>query len=154
MAELDIDYINARASFSGKNSVKFNYKDPMAGPEDPGTDYELRAKNFVIAVGGRPRMHPNIPSDIAVTSDDLFSLKEDPGETFVVGGGYIAIECAGFLNGLGKKVHLANRSTFLRSMDADMAERIVDEMSESGVNTMTQTTVKSAEKLPSGKIRV
>ena len=53
----------------------------------------------------------------AITSDDLFSLKEDPGKTLVIGGGYIAVECAGFLNGLGKEVILINRSTFLRSMD-------------------------------------
>lgn len=77
-------------------------------------------------------------------------MKEDPGETLVVGGGYIAIECAGFLNGLGKTVHLANRSTFLRSMDEDMAERIVDELSDSGVNALTQTTISSAKRLPSG----
>lgn len=62
----------------------------------------------------------------------------------MVGGGYIAVECAGFLNGLGKKVHLVNRSTFLRAMDTDMADRIVEELSDNGVNTMTQTTVKSA----------
>ena len=81
----------------------------------------------------------------------MFALNRDPGETLVVGGGYIAVECAGFLNGLGKKVYLANRSTFLRQMDSDMADKIVDELAEDGVHTMTQTTIKSASKLPSGR---
>ena len=137
MNELGIDYINAKASFSGPNSVKFTYKDPMASPEDAGMEYNLRAKNFVIAVGGRPRQHPAIPADISLTSDDIFSLKRDPGRTLVVGGGYIAIECAGFLNGIGKKVYLANRSTFLRQMDSDMAAKIVEDLEDDGVETMT-----------------
>ena len=64
------------------------------------------------------------------------------------------MECAGFLNGLGKKVHLLNRSTFLRAMDADMAAKIVEELEDDGVLTMTQTTVKSAFKLDNGRIQV
>jgi thioredoxin reductase (NADPH) len=53
----------------------------------------------VIAVGGRP----TIPYDIegiehAITSDDLFSLKQKPGKTLIVGASYIALECAGFLH--------------------------------------------------------
>lgn len=137
MNELGIDYINARASFVDSKSVKFVYKEPMAPDSDQGKEYQLKAKNFLIAVGGRPRAHPAIPADIAITSDDLFSLKSDPGETLVIGGGYIAVECAGFLNGLGKKVHLVNRSTFLRAMDSDMAAKIVEELEDDGVNTLT-----------------
>ena len=57
--------------------------------------------------------------------------------TLVVGGGYIAVECAGFLNGLGKKVYLANRSTFLRQMDSDMAAKITEELSDDGIHTLT-----------------
>jgi len=154
LGDLGIDYINAKASFANANSVKFLYKDPMAPATDRGKEYELRAKNFVIAVGGRPRQHPAIPADIAITSDDLFALKRDPGDTFVLGGGYIAIECAGFLNGLVKKVYLANRSSFLRQMDTDMATKIVEELEDHGVQTMTETTVKSAHRLESGRIRV
>ena len=72
----------------------------------------------------------------AITSDDLFSLKEDPGKTLVIGGGYIALECAGFLNGLGKEVIMINRSVFLRVMDDDMAFRIVDDMESHGVKAL------------------
>ena len=87
----------------------------------------------MIATGGRPRSYPGIPVELSVTSDDIFSMKQDPGTTLVVGGGYIAVECAGFLAGLGKKVHLLNRSTYLRSMDTDMANKIVEHLEEEGV---------------------
>jgi thioredoxin reductase (NADPH) len=132
--ELDIDYINAKASFKDANSVKFSYKGLFDKEE---SEYEIKGKNFLIATGGRPRQHPAIPQELSITSDDLFSLEKDPGTTLVVGGGYIAVECAGFLNGLGKEVYLANRSTFLRAMDTDMANYIVDEMKADGVKTMT-----------------
>ena len=40
-------------------------------------------------------------AELAITSDDIFSLKKAPGKTLVVGASYVALECAGFLHGLG-----------------------------------------------------
>lgn len=109
----------------------------------------MKAKNFVIAAGNRPREYPGLEelAQHAITSDDLFSLSEDPGKTLVIGGGYIAVECAGFLHGLGKEVLLANRSTFLRVMDEDMAFRIVDEMEAGGMKVMKHTVPVGVKKL-------
>ena len=39
MSELNIDYINAKASFINENSIKFVYKDPFAEASDEGTEY-------------------------------------------------------------------------------------------------------------------
>ena len=103
----------------------------------------------MIAAGNRPRDYPGIPdlATYAITSDDLFTLKEDPGKTLVVGGGYIALECAGFLNGLGKEVIMINRSTFLRVMDNDMSFRVVDDMEAHGVKALRHTVLVGVEKL-------
>ena len=103
----------------------------------------------MIATGNRPRDYPGIESlkKYAITSDDLFSLTEDPGKTLVIGGGYIALECAGFLSGLGKDVTMINRSTFLRVMDEDMAFRIVDDMEAHGVKALTNTVPVNVEKI-------
>jgi thioredoxin reductase (NADPH) len=94
-------------------------------------------------------MYESLPElrDYAITSDDLFSLKENPGKTLVIGGGYIAVECAGFLRGLGNEVILANRSTFLRVFDKDMAKKVVDQMEEEGATLMENTVIKSVKKL-------
>ena len=101
------------------------------------------------AAGDRPRDYPGMEAlaKYAITSDDLFSLKEDPGKTLVIGGGYIAVECAGFLNGLGKEVTMVNRSTFLRVMDDDMTFRIVDDMRANGVQALERTVPVGVEKL-------
>jgi len=140
MAEIDADYINAMAKFKDSKSVSFTFAD---------TEYELKAKNFVIAAGNRPKHYPGIPelAKYAITSDDIFSLKEDPGKTLVIGGGYIALECAGFLNGLGKEVIMINRSSFLRVMDNDIAFKIVDDMEANGVKAMTNTVPVGVKKL-------
>lgn len=53
---------------------------------------------------------------MALTSDDIFFIK-NPGKTLVVGGGYIAIECAGFLSGLNFDTTLMTRGKFLREFD-------------------------------------
>ena len=134
MGEEGVHYVNAKAIFSDPNTVSFKFKGVF---EDTPLDYQLKAKHFVIATGGRPRTYPGIPSELSITSDDIFSMKADPGTTLVVGGGYIAVECAGFFVGLGKKVHLLNRSTFLRSMDTDMAAKIVEHLQEEGVDCLT-----------------
>jgi thioredoxin reductase (NADPH) len=79
-----------------------------------------------VAAGVRPRLYATVPEleSYGISSDDLFSLKENPGKTLVIGGGYIAIECAGFLRGLGNEVVLMNRSSFLRVFDSDMAMKV------------------------------
>ena len=57
---------------------------------------------MLLATGGRPR-YPDIPGakEYGITSDDIFSLPYHPGKTLLVGASYIALECAGFLAGLG-----------------------------------------------------
>lgn len=103
----------------------------------------------MIATGVRPRQYESFPElkEWAITSDDLFSLKENPGKTLVVGGGYIAVECAGFLRGLGNEVILANRSPFLRVFDSDMAFKVVDQLEEEGIHLMPNAIIKSVKKL-------
>ena len=61
----------------------------------------------------------NIPgaTEYGITSDDIFSLATSPGKTLVVGASYVALECAGFLAGLGFDVAVMVRSIFLRGFD-------------------------------------
>lgn len=66
-------------------------------------------------------------------SDDLFSLSYNPGKTLVVGASYVALECAGFLAGIGLDVTVMVRSIFLRGFDQDMAERIGAYMQKVGI---------------------
>jgi thioredoxin reductase (NADPH) len=79
----------------------------------------VTSKNFLIAVGGRPSFPNNIPGveKLVITSDDLFSMKKVPGKTMVIGASYVALECAGFLTGLGHDTTVMVRSILLRGFD-------------------------------------
>lgn len=66
-------------------------------------------------------------------SDDLFSLPYCPGKTLIVGASYVALECAGFLAGLGLDVTVMVRSILLRGFDQEMAEKIGAHMETHGV---------------------
>lgn len=61
----------------------------------------------------------------AITSDDIFMKKTPPGKTLVVGGGYVAVEIAGFLKGMGYNVSLMTRGDYLRAFDRDMVNFIL-----------------------------
>lgn len=67
------------------------------------------------------------------TSDDLFSLSYCPGKTLVIGASYVALECGGFLHGLGLDVTIMVRSILLRGFDQEMADRAGEHMEEHGV---------------------
>jgi len=79
----------------------------------------VTAKYVLISVGGRPSFPTNIPNveKLVITSDDLFSMKKNPGRTLVVGASYVALECAGFLTGLGYDATVMVRSILLRGFD-------------------------------------
>jgi pyruvate/2-oxoglutarate dehydrogenase complex dihydrolipoamide dehydrogenase (E3) component len=88
----------------------------------------------LIATGGRPTT-PDVKGGIehAISSDDIFWLKKSPGKTLVVGASYIALECGGFMNGLGLDVTIMVRSILLRGFDQQIANKIGDYMKKSGV---------------------
>jgi len=76
------------------------------------------AEYITIAVGGRPK-YPQTPNikELAITSDDLFWMKKNPGKTLVVGASYVALECAGFLTAVGNNTTVLVRSILLRGFD-------------------------------------
>lgn len=57
-------------------------------------------------------------------------LEKAPGKTLIVGGGYVALECGGFLAGLGYDVVSMTRGKYLREFDGDMGQMIVEHLSK------------------------
>jgi thioredoxin reductase (NADPH) len=91
LREQGVNYINKLGKFVGPNTLECTDKN--------GKVETITAARFVIAVGGRPSPLGCPGAEFAITSDDLFSLATPPGKTCVVGAGYVALECAGFING-------------------------------------------------------
>ena len=120
-----------------------------------GATESITARRIVLAMGGRPA-YPDIPGakEYGITSDDIFSLEKSPGKTVVVGASYIALECAGFLTGLGFDTTVLMRSIPLRGFDQQMAGIIVDHMAAEGTTFRRGVTPTKVEKLDNGKLVV
>ncbi|XP_043230315.1 thioredoxin reductase 1, cytoplasmic-like [Amphibalanus amphitrite] len=125
LRERHVTYMNAYAEFVDAHTLRTVDK--------KGRERLISARNVVLAMGGRPRI-PDIPgAELGISSDDLFSLPRSPGRTLVVGASYIALECAGFLRGLGLPVTVMVRSILLRGFDQQMAELVGEHLAQRGV---------------------
>jgi len=107
----------------------------------------VTADKIVIACGGRPTL-PEIPGakEYGISSDDIFWKTTAPGKTLVVGASYVALECAGFLHGVGFDVTVMVRSILLRGFDQDMANLIGKHMEENGTTFIRGAIPEKLEK--------
>jgi glutathione reductase (NADPH) len=119
-----------------------------------GETQNVTADKILIAVGGRP-MLPDIPGmEYAITSDGFFEMEELPSKAVVVGAGYIAVELAGVLNGLGVDTHLVVRKhKALRTFDDDISDHLDKEMQRQGITIHRNTMgLSKIEKQENGKL--
>lgn len=140
LANAKVQVIDGRGKIIGPNTVEVD-----------GTQYT--AERILIAVGGWPFV-PDIPGrEYALTSNEIFDLEDFPARLAVVGGGYIAVEFAGVLHGLGSDVQLLYRGEqILKGFDEEVREFAAGEIAKTGVNVRTQTDVKAIERNPDGSL--
>jgi thioredoxin reductase (NADPH) len=146
LRDKNVTYLNKLGKFLGPHELECTDK--------KGKTAVVTAARFVVAVGGRPQPLECPGAEHAITSDDLFSLERPPGKTCVVGAGYVALECAGFLTALGYSVTVLVRSILLRGFDRECCDKIGAYMREHGTNLITGVTPTTVEKLESGQLLV
>ncbi|WP_424813133.1 glutathione-disulfide reductase [Roseococcus sp. YIM B11640] len=97
-------------------------------------DQKVTAERIVIATGGRAT-RPDIPgAELGMISDGLFELKALPKRAAVVGSGYIALEFACLLGGLGAEVEVFFRADQpLRGFDGDIRLAVTEAMTAQGI---------------------
>ncbi|MFV8834352.1 glutathione-disulfide reductase [Aquisalimonas sp.] len=119
--------------------------------EVAGTRYT--ADHFIIATGGRPSW-PGVPgAELGIDSDGFFELGTQPRRAAVVGAGYIAVELAGVLAGLGTETTLlVRRHAPLREFDALIQEGLQEALPQHGVNLVTEFTPAAVERRPDGTL--
>jgi len=142
-----VEYVNGHGEFIDPTTVKATLKN--------GSERILKGRQILIACGGRPN-YPDIPGAVehCISSDDIFSLQNPPGKTLIVGAGYIGLECAGFLQGMGYPATVMVRSVVLRGFDQQMAGLITEEMQERGVKFLHKCIPLGVKKSDSGKLVV
>ncbi|EFC47543.1 predicted protein [Naegleria gruberi] len=134
-------YLNMKGRFVDDHTLELT--DPRKG-----ITKTISGKVIILSVGGTPNIPQDVPgaTEYAITSDDIFSLKEEPGKTLVIGASYIALETASFLKGLGYESSVMMRSIPLRGFDQECAWKVVDGMKERGVKFLEQCIPVKIEK--------
>ena len=109
------------------------------------------AQRVLIATGGAPVV-PGLPgAELGITSDGFFELERRPDRAAVVGAGYIAVELAGILCGLGAEVTLhLRRDSVLRRFDEILQQACLEGLAEQGVRIVTGFTPVAVDPHVSG----
>jgi glutathione reductase (NADPH) len=110
----------------------------------------LRVGRILVATGGAPRRDPAWAAHPRVlVSDDLFTLDALPPRLVVVGGGYIAVEFACLMRGLGVDTTLIYRgSEILRGFDTEIAAALREAMRARGIRVLLNAQVAGFEQHP------
>ena len=121
-----VELVRSRAELQGSGAVR----------DANGRAYT--AEHIIIATGGYPRV-PELPgAELGITSDGFFELTDCPDRVAVIGSGYIAVELAGVLCGLGAQVkQFVRYDSVLRSFDSMLSGRLMEELAAQGVEVVT-----------------
>jgi glutathione reductase (NADPH) len=109
------------------------------------------APHVVVAVGSHPIV-PEIPgAALGITSDGFFELERRPDKVAIVGAGYVAVELSGVLRALGAEVTvLIRRERVLRSFDAMLGTRLMEQMEADGIRIVRHSQVGRVERAADG----
>jgi glutathione reductase (NADPH) len=107
---------------------------------------EFSSERILISTGGWPIV-PDMPGkQHIVTSNDLFFLNELPKRIIIVGGGYIAVEFASILHGLGVHTTICHHGhKLLSGFDEDICDFLALEMIRKGINILFNTEITAIE---------
>jgi len=117
----------------------------------------MTAKYICVATGGRAFKLPIPGSDLpgVLTSDEALALPKQPKKLVVVGGGYIAVEFAGYFHGYGTEVHLIFRGDLpLRGFDEDVRSHLAGLLKEKGIHVHSGENPLSIEEAGDGQLKL
>jgi glutathione reductase (NADPH) len=111
----------------------------------------VTAERIVIATGGKA-LRPDIPgAELGLLSDDLFTMRQLPKRMAVIGSGYIALEFACLLRGLGAEIDLVYRQSLpLRGFDEDLREAMAEALENHGITLHSGHELAALERAEGG----
>ena len=111
-------------------------------------DQAVRAASIVVAVGTRAVTPPGavLDGEVAITCDDIVSLKRLPRAMTVVGGGVVGIEYASIFSTLGVEVTVVERRDRpLDFVDREIVDELIHQMRKRSVTFRFGETVERFE---------
>lgn len=129
VGQQNIDYIEGHGAFVDHQTVEVN-----------GERYQ--ADHIVIATGSQPIVPPIPGTELGITSDGFFALKQQPKHIAIIGGGYIGVELAGMMQALGTQVSVfALENRLLENFDPIISETLQQNMQSQGIKIHTSSEV-------------
>jgi glutathione reductase (NADPH) len=133
-----VELIRGHALLKGPNEVEVGSR-------------RFRARYVLLATGSAPVLPPIGGVELAITSDGFFELEKQPERVALVGGGYIAVEFASILTGLGSQVTLlVRRDLPLRGFDEDLRKECLAELRSGGAEVRTNVSVEHIDRRGTG----
>ncbi len=135
--DAEVDMFDTRAVLEGRHEVRLIADNRV-----------VTADKILVAVGGTPNRQSELPGhELCITSDEVFDLRELPKSIVIAGGGYVAVEFAGVMAGLGVETTLVYRGPeILRIFDMDLRQHLHKEMERKGVRIICDTVFEKVEK--------
>lgn len=130
-AKLGIPVLRGRGVFTGPHEISLS-----------GRNYS--AEKFVIATGSRPARPPIPGAQLAITSDEMIHLKQQPRQLVVVGGGFIGLEFGFALARAGSKVTvLQSGPQIAPALDDEIRDILLESARQAGIEIKTNVKVKN-----------
>ena len=108
----------------------------------------ITAKNIIVATGAHPAVPaiPGIDKVEYLTSDTVWSLREQPKRMLVLGGGPIGCELAQCFQRLGSEVTLVQRGTHIMPReDVEVSEMVLEYFAQEGMTVLIDHEAKRFE---------
>ena len=132
----------------------FDSKSELQVQDESGKQTDrIKAKNFIVATGARPRVLPNLPIDgkMIIDSEIAMTMEKQPKKMVIVGAGAIGVEFAYFYNTIGTEVTLVElQKTLVPVEDIDVGKELGKIYKKKGMNILTESTVESVTKKGKG----
>ena len=138
----NVEVFEGKGVFESKDQIKIE-------GDDGETNEQVKAKNFIIATGARPRELPNIEIDgeMVIDSERAMQLEEKPEKMLVIGAGAIGVEFAYFYNSIGTDVTIVElKDSLVPVEDKEVGKELGKIYKKKGINIKTGSTVEKVEK--------
>jgi dihydrolipoamide dehydrogenase len=141
-----IEVFEGKGVFESKEQIK------VVDDKDK-TKEQIKAKNFIIATGARPRELPNIKIDgeMVIDSEKAMQLEKQPKKMVIIGAGAIGVEFAYFYHTIGTEVTIVElQDTLVPVEDKDVGKELGKIYKKKGLDVRTGSTVEKVEKKGKG----
>lgn len=110
---------------------------------------QIKAEHILVATGAHPSLPPipGLSESGYLTNESAFVLTEQSDSLIVLGGRYIALECAQMFARLGTKVTILQRSSrILPSETPDLTDELTQYLKQEGIQIVTGVTINEVSR--------